>query len=422
MKKALVLFGLIFIVKLAKSQGWDGSGQDLYTVNAPGYSNVNVGINTASPTASLHVNGTVRFQGLTQNNNNTRVLVTDANGNVNYRSASTLGANAWQLTGNSGTVPGTNFLGTTDANRLVFKTNSTEWMTLLSTGQVGIGLSTPQSLMHIYGTTADNHLYVSGTAPSMRMFSGDDFSLSTSLTQSGVVALATRNNDFVNMSVPGDFVVGAGDTIGSLIFQVGAHQVGGYYNGIERMRISKVGYVGIATIAPTAKLDIDCSAVGGQSNPSNVRFENLQTTTSTYSYLVIDGSGYVYAKTGAPQGKASTVSESITDKIASLEAEIKDLKSIVQTLASSKQSNRADVVTIYPNPASTFVKVQVINNKLQNASVEIKDVDGRSVVNRITFNSVVTVPVSKLPAGVYFAYIYDEAQNVMDVQKVFIGR
>lgn len=37
----------------------------------------------------------------------------------------TAGSNSWNLTGNLGTIPGTNFLGTTDDNALVFKVNNT---------------------------------------------------------------------------------------------------------------------------------------------------------------------------------------------------------------------------------------------------------------------------------------------------------
>ena len=53
------------------------------------------------------------------------------------------GGKDWSLTGNAGTTAGTNFLGTTDAIDLVFKTNNTEWVRILSTGNVGIGTSTP---------------------------------------------------------------------------------------------------------------------------------------------------------------------------------------------------------------------------------------------------------------------------------------
>lgn len=42
----------------------------------------------------------------------------------------------WRLTGNSGTTPGTNFIGTTDSQDLIFKTNSVESLKILSTGDV----------------------------------------------------------------------------------------------------------------------------------------------------------------------------------------------------------------------------------------------------------------------------------------------
>ena len=53
----------------------------------------NMGIGTASPGAQLHTTGTVRFGGLTSDNTQTRVLVSDANGNLYYRDASTLAGN-----------------------------------------------------------------------------------------------------------------------------------------------------------------------------------------------------------------------------------------------------------------------------------------------------------------------------------------
>jgi len=57
----------------------------------------------------------------------------------------------WSLTGNAGTNPPTNFLGTTDAKDLVIKTNSTEWIRLLSgsNGLVGFNDSTPSARVHV---------------------------------------------------------------------------------------------------------------------------------------------------------------------------------------------------------------------------------------------------------------------------------
>jgi hypothetical protein len=49
----------------------------------------------------------------------------------------------WSITGNVGTNPATNFLGTTDNQALVFRTNNTERMRILGTGFIGIGTTTP---------------------------------------------------------------------------------------------------------------------------------------------------------------------------------------------------------------------------------------------------------------------------------------
>ena len=52
--------------------------------------NGDVGIGTATPTAQLHTTGSVRFAGLTNDSTQTLVLVSDASGNLYYRSVSSL--------------------------------------------------------------------------------------------------------------------------------------------------------------------------------------------------------------------------------------------------------------------------------------------------------------------------------------------
>ncbi|OQP56691.1 hypothetical protein [Niastella populi] len=52
----------------------------------------NTGIGTSAPTAQLHTTSTVRFGGLTNNNSLSRVVVSDANGNLYYREDSSFGA------------------------------------------------------------------------------------------------------------------------------------------------------------------------------------------------------------------------------------------------------------------------------------------------------------------------------------------
>lgn len=65
---------------------------------------------------------------------------------------SMLDGNFWKLTGNAGTNPAINFLGTTDAQSLVFKTNNTEKATIDTSGRIGIGTASPTAKLHVSGT------------------------------------------------------------------------------------------------------------------------------------------------------------------------------------------------------------------------------------------------------------------------------
>lgn len=56
-----------------------------------------------------------------------------------------LNLRAWDLNGNAGTNQATNFVGTTDAVDLAFRTNNTERMRIYQNGGVGIGTTTPSA-------------------------------------------------------------------------------------------------------------------------------------------------------------------------------------------------------------------------------------------------------------------------------------
>ncbi|MCS7226973.1 MAG: hypothetical protein NZ821_08285, partial [Gloeomargarita sp. SKYB31] len=129
------------------------AGTEVMTIQGGG----NVGIGTASPSVRLHVAAStdpLRLEGLQTDNTLDQVLVANSSGVVRLRSASSLASStAWSLVGNSGTNPTTNFLGTTDGQPLVIRTNNTERLRITQTGDVGIGTTTPSARLHVAGSS-----------------------------------------------------------------------------------------------------------------------------------------------------------------------------------------------------------------------------------------------------------------------------
>lgn len=81
------------------------------------------------------------------------------------------GSSGWDVSGNSGTSAGTNFIGTTDANGIDFSTNNSVRMSITSGGNVGIGSTSPGTLFsvggnggNVYATTSwiENNIHVQG--------------------------------------------------------------------------------------------------------------------------------------------------------------------------------------------------------------------------------------------------------------------
>ncbi len=162
-----------------------------------------VGIGTTSPSHRLHVVATadpLRLQGLQSDNTLDQVLVVNSAGVVKTRSASTLlAASAWSLTGNSGTNPSTHFLGTTDNQPLVIRTNNTERMRITASGNVGIGTSNPAARLDVEGNaTATNLLLVSNdvdaTKDSTLVFSSNGrLGIGTTSPSNALHVVATSN-------------------------------------------------------------------------------------------------------------------------------------------------------------------------------------------------------------------------------------
>ena len=67
--------------------------------------------------------------------------------------ASGSSSTAWDLLGNVGTNPSTNFLGTTDNQALAFRTNNAEKMRMLANGNLGLNTTNPIACLEIATNT-----------------------------------------------------------------------------------------------------------------------------------------------------------------------------------------------------------------------------------------------------------------------------
>jgi hypothetical protein len=130
--------------------------------------------------------------------------------------------------------------------------------------RLGIGLVNPQRSIEIFNSTADNHLRLSGNAPSVSM--GEAVTGSIYQAKFGLV---TVNGQFVTAGVAGDFVI---------ISQTGATIIG--TSSTEKMRVQSSGNVSINNTNDTFKLDVTGTArLTGQ-----LRLESTITDgTNTYT-------------------------------------------------------------------------------------------------------------------------------------------
>lgn len=77
-----------------------------------------------------------------------------------------LPSSGWGLNGNNSTTPGTDFIGTTDAQDVVFKANNTEAVRILSSGQVGIGSTPISAKLDVSSATTTIGVHAASSAPS----------------------------------------------------------------------------------------------------------------------------------------------------------------------------------------------------------------------------------------------------------------
>ncbi len=317
-------------------------GTDYVAANASGHNTAdrafNVGIGTAANARAdaftVLKGGNVRVSGIatggtfitTPSAVTDKIMFADALGDLRAMTAGTTGqvltytasgpawaaastGNDWALLGNSGTTAGTNFVGTTDAQDLVFKRSSVEGIRLTTggalwgSGNTGTGV-TPTSgagtrMMWIPAKAAFRAGIVSGTQ-------WDDANVGVNSAVFGQNNTASGTNTFVAGN--GNTAAGNYSTVLNQFNRTtsaGSYAIaGGYESSVEAMLAYAIGW------ADTAK-GVSAVAIGGWNNSADAEnsFATGYSNTATGNQSAIFGdNGRVSGGSALVTGSANNVS------------------------------------------------------------------------------------------------------------------
>jgi hypothetical protein len=262
-------------------------------------------------------------------------------------------SDAWLTTGNSGTSPSTNFIGTIDNTSLVFRTNNTEQMRLHNTGQLSIGDNTPGGKLDVHQTSSNDvaRFTTYGNVNSILLRRTQGTKTSPSSTSGANTVLGRFDAQGYNGSgfttaarieMATDAAGGTStDMPGRITFETTPDGSGTL---VERMRITNNGNVGIGTVSPSRKLVvIDTS----QSTSWVVsRFEGYHPSTSHFIFQnQNDGNAAVQVR-----GKEVTG--------------VKYINFLIEPNANNKGGILGNVGSFYLNVGNVGIGTTTPNNKL----------------------------------------------------------
>ncbi|MBK8608795.1 MAG: hypothetical protein IPL84_02275 [Chitinophagaceae bacterium] len=141
----------------------------------------------------------------------------------------------WMANGNTGTDAATNYIGTTDLEDLVFKTNATEAMRIDSIGKVGIGTTTPAHKLQVEGDIRFVGDFInqeavgtsSGAVQAVPFTNGVFNPLNGTVDSITIIDGSGANNSAV-------FISGFARTFGGTLASTFASALGGYFLVLQR--------------------------------------------------------------------------------------------------------------------------------------------------------------------------------------------
>lgn len=128
-------------------------------------------------------------------------------------------AQSWNLAGNSGTDPSTQFIGTTDNKAFKIRTNNTVRISISSTGKVGIGNSSPIFKLDVKGGSINtDSLYRIAGVQVLKRSASNNIEIGTGGAKVGIgivspdARLNVENTNMTGITTTGAFQIGKSNT------------------------------------------------------------------------------------------------------------------------------------------------------------------------------------------------------------------
>jgi hypothetical protein len=248
---------------------WDG-GTDWVTILGSG----NVGIGTATPAAALHIFGS-SAGAVTDHSNAVLILEKGTSPTLQFQSA-----NSQSAVGLIWGDPEDNDVGRLlydhTADSMAFFVAGSQKMTLLTSGRLGIGTTTPNSELEVAG--------VANTTGGTLTLSRNDISVSAddvmgAIQFYGIDTQSSTSRVFGNIEVQSTAAISTDIAPGRMIFRTGDTTVGG--SPVEAMRISALQYVGIGVTGDAvARLQAEQNGTGFKFTGATNQSQLVGYTTS----------------------------------------------------------------------------------------------------------------------------------------------